>query len=132
MIIDSSAWIEFFRRTGSPTAVAVRSAIEDPSSRLMTTDIVRLEILAGADREEVRKRMNSLLAGCQDIAQIARADVDDAVELFQRCRTRGEGVRSPNDCLIAAIAVRVDVPVMHADRDFEVLARHTRLQVIRP
>jgi hypothetical protein len=131
VIIDSSAWIEFFRTTESGAATAVRAAIENESSRLMTTDIIRLEILAGADDERLRKRMNSLLAGCEDVRQIPRSDVDDAVDLFQRCRLRGETVRAPNDCLIAAIAIRVGVPVLHADRDFDVLARFSRLRVAR-
>src|ERR1700753_3582396 len=97
----------------------------------MTTDIIRLEILAGANDEAVRRRMNSLLAGCEDLAQVPRGDVDDAVALFQVCQARGESVRAPNDCLIAAIAVRAGVPVLHADRDFDVLARHTRLKGVR-
>lgn len=130
MIIDSSAWIEFFRRTGSAAALAVRESILDESVDLMTTDIIRLEILSGADDQRVRKQMNSLLAGCEDIPQIRRADVDSAVDLFQKCRAQGDTVRAPNDCLIAAIAIRVGVPVLHADRDFDVLANHTRLQVV--
>jgi hypothetical protein len=28
------------------------------------------------------------------------------------------------DCLIGAVALRVGVPVLHNDRDFDVLARH--------
>ena len=94
----------------------------------MTTDVIRLEILAGSDRDPARRRMNSLLAGCEDVAQLPRADVDDAVQLFQACRKRGETLRSPNDCLIAAIAIRVGVPVLRADQDFDVLERHTPLR----
>jgi hypothetical protein len=33
------------------------------------------------------------------------------------------------DCLIAATAIRTSTPVLHADRDFETLARHTTLQI---
>ena len=33
------------------------------------------------------------------------------------------------DCLIAAVAIRADVPVLHRDGDFDVLARHTELEV---
>jgi predicted nucleic acid-binding protein len=132
VIIDFSAWAEFFRRTGSAVHHALRSTIADSSTRLMTTDVIRLEILAGAHDDSLRKRMNSLLAGCEDVQQIPRADVDDAVTLFQLCQARGETVRAPSDCLIAAIAIRVDVPVLHADRDFDVLARHGRLRVVKP
>lgn len=128
VIVDSSAWIDFFR--GNDQHGKVRAAIEDDAVDLMTTDVIRLEILAGADHDSLRTRMNSLLAGCTDAAQIPRADVDDAVALFQQCRKRGETVRSPNDCLIAAIAVRLNVPVMHADQDFEVMKRHTRLRTV--
>jgi predicted nucleic acid-binding protein len=32
-------------------------------------------------------------------------------------------------CLIAAVAIRNDVPVLHHDADFDVLARHTPLRV---
>jgi hypothetical protein len=96
----------------------------------MTTDIIRLEVLAGVDEPARRKRTNSLLAGCEDVAQIPRGDVDDAVMLYQACRERGETVRAPNDCLIAVIAIRAEVPVLHADRDFDVIARYSRLRVV--
>ena len=36
------------------------------------------------------------------------------------------------DCLIAAVAIEADVPVLHADTDFDVLARHTQLRVEEP
>ncbi len=36
------------------------------------------------------------------------------------------------DCLIATLAIRADVPVLHAGADFDVLARHTGLQIEQP
>jgi predicted nucleic acid-binding protein len=33
------------------------------------------------------------------------------------------------DCLIAAVAIKANLSVLHADKDFDVLARHTRLRV---
>jgi predicted nucleic acid-binding protein len=32
------------------------------------------------------------------------------------------------DCLVAAVAIRHNIPVLHRDRDFDVLARHTELR----
>ncbi len=37
----------------------------------------------------------------------------------------GETVGALTDCLIAAVAIRSGSSVLHADRDFDVLARHT-------
>jgi predicted nucleic acid-binding protein len=38
-------------------------------------------------------------------------------------------VRKLIDCLIAAVAIDADVPILHADTDFEVIARHTALVI---
>ena len=40
-----------------------------------------------------------------------------------------ETVRVLMDCLIGALAIRADLPVLHADADFDALARHTPLRV---
>ena len=58
-------------------------------------------------------------------------DYEDAAALYRACRRSGETVRKLIDCLIAAIAIRTDLPVLHADADFDVLARHTPLRLDR-
>ncbi len=40
----------------------------------------------------------------------------------------GFTIRSPFDCLIAACAIRNGVSLLHSDRDFNTIARFTRLQ----
>lgn len=52
-----------------------------------------------------------------------------AAAIHRRCRVRGETVRNMTDCLIAAVAIREDVPILALDRDFEVIARHTPLRL---
>lgn len=34
------------------------------------------------------------------------------------------------DCLIAAVAMRYEAELLHADRDFDVIARHTPLRLV--
>lgn len=53
-----------------------------------------------------------------------------AAALQRLCRRAGQTVRSLGDCLIAAVALRLDLPVMHCDRDFEVLAKHAGLRIV--
>jgi predicted nucleic acid-binding protein len=57
------------------------------------------------------------------------ADYETAAALYRSCRRGGETVRKLIDCLIAAVAIREHVAVLHRDTDFEVLARHTALHV---
>jgi len=54
----------------------------------------------------------------------------DAVEIYRLLRANGFTIRSPNDCLIAACAIRNNVPLLHADRDFDVIARFTMLRAV--
>jgi len=52
----------------------------------------------------------------------------DAGLIYSRARQRGFTIRSAMDCLIAAIAIRHDLLLLHGDRDFEVIARFTPLR----
>ncbi len=96
-----------------------------------TCDAVRMEVLAGARDESHLLGLRRLLARAAVIPTRA-TDYDDAAALYRRCRRQGETVRKLIDCLIASIAVRAGIPVLHSDADFEVLARHTELEVYTP
>ena len=54
---------------------------------------------------------------------------DDAAALYRLCRREGETVRKLIDCLIGAVAIRANAPILHNDADFDVLARHTDLKI---
>ena len=57
------------------------------------------------------------------------ADYDEAAALYRACRREGETVRKLVDCLIGSIAIHAGAAVLHNDSDFDVLARHTGLEV---
>jgi len=127
ILVDTSAWVEYLRGTGSPTSVRVRG-YRDLTDELSITDVVVMELLAGADSPGAEQRVEAIAAGLP-MLPVERVDYVEAAALFRRCRSGGETVRKLDDCLIAAVAIRNDVPVWHNDRDFDVLARHTPLLV---
>lgn len=47
----------------------------------------------------------------------------DAGALYARCHWKGVTPRSPHDCLIAQLAIENSVPLLHDDKDFELMAR---------
>jgi predicted nucleic acid-binding protein len=96
-----------------------------------TTDVVVMEVLAGARDDDHRDRLRRLLARCEHLPVEGLDDFETAADLFRACRRGGETVRALTDCLIAAVALRTSVPVLHADRDFDVLAHHTGLRAER-
>lgn len=56
-------------------------------------------------------------------------DYDRAAMLYRQCRLVGMRVRRLTDCLIAAVAIRNDVAVLHVDRDLDVLASVVPLRI---
>jgi predicted nucleic acid-binding protein len=54
--------------------------------------------------------------------------LEEAVDLYRRARRSGVTFRSSIDCLIAAMAIRHGMAVMHRDRDFANLARVSGLK----
>ena len=125
ILIDTSAWVEFLRDTGSPVCDRVDALLGDD---IAVSDAVRMEVLAGARDEQHLAALRGLLARAS-VVSTTPADYEDAAALYRSCRRGGETVRRILDCLIASVAIRAAVPVLHADADFDVLARHTALRV---
>lgn len=61
------------------------------------------------------------------LVPIRPGDSDQAAALHRQCRRRGETVCVLIDCLIGALAIRADLPILHCDSD--ALARHTLFRV---
>jgi predicted nucleic acid-binding protein len=121
ILVDTSAWVEFLRGTYSAVCDAVDLLLDDD---LAICDAISMELLAGARDEKQLTQFRGLLARTT-VLPTTPADYELAAVLYRSCRTRGETVRKLIDCLIAAVAVHADVEILHADADFEVLARHT-------
>lgn len=124
-LIDTSAWIEFLRDTGSPVCRRVDDLL---AVEVATCDAVRMELLAGARDERHLQQLRRLLARAT-LLPTEPVDYDAAASLYRTCRQRGHTVRKLIDCLIAAVAMRGNVPVLHLDADFDILARHAGLDI---
>lgn len=127
ILIDTSAWVEFLRDTGSTVCNRVDTLL---AKDIATCDPVRMVVLAGARDERHLTDLRRLLARAS-VMPTGPAEYEEAAALYRTCRRSGETVRKLIDCLIAAVAIREGIAVLHADDDFEVLARHTALKIDR-
>jgi len=121
ILIDTSAWIEFLRDTGSPVCQRVDDLLD---TEIVSCDVVRMEVLAGTHDEQHLR----LLARASTLP-IESVDYDTVAALYRTCRQQGRTVRKLIDCLIAAVAIR-NVATLHMDADFNILAQHTFLNVV--
>lgn len=128
ILVDTSAWIEFLRATGSPVHHQVRTLVTSRAP-LATTEPVVMEVLAGARDGAHLRSLRQLLVGCDLLPVDGLAAWERAAAIWRRCRAAGDTVRSLTDCLIADVALAAKVPVLHVDRDFAAISRSTGLEL---
>ena len=128
MVPDTSAWIEFLRGTGSPAHRALARLLRRPT-QIAVTEVVVMEVLAGARTPAHLDDLRSLMRSFTMLPLRGLADYERAAAIHRRCRAKGSAMRRMPDCLIAVPAIRADASVLHTDRDFDAIARHTPLRV---
>lgn len=124
-LIDTSAWIEYLRQTGSRTNIEVRRTLNIGAQ---ICDVIRMEILAGARDQQHVTQLEKLLARATTI-QTEPVDYDNAAAIYRACRKLGVTIRAQIDCLIAAIAIRTNTKLIHHDSDFDAIAQVTKLKI---
>jgi len=112
ILIDSSAWVDFFRNR-NPLANVVDQALEDDEAALCGP--VMTEIRRGLSPTG-RAKVLRLLQGCHTVEQPAQL-WDDAGDLGYLLARRGVAVKTL-DLLIAATGLAYDLPILTRDSDF--------------
>lgn len=120
LLVDTSAWIEVFRRPGRITL----DDMVDDRDRIVTCLPVIQEVLQGFDDERAFQiaRIAMYALPCVE-SPLTSPLIDSAVDIYRRARRGGVTVRSSVDCLVAACATRHRLTVIHRDRDYGHLAR---------
>ncbi|MDE0103783.1 MAG: PIN domain nuclease [Bryobacterales bacterium] len=123
-LIDTSAWVEFLRDTGSLTCERVTDLL---AAEIAVCDAILMEVLAGARNERHLLDLRRLLARAT-VLPTRPIHYEHAATLYRQCRQRGATVRKLIDCLIAAVALDAEVAILHCDADFSTLAAHCGLR----
>lgn len=85
-LVDTSAWVEFLRDTGSLVCTRVDELLD---GQIATCDAIRMEVLAGARDESHLNDLRRLLARAS-VIDLVSGDYEDAAALY---RTVAVGVR---------------------------------------
>jgi predicted nucleic acid-binding protein len=129
VLADSSAWIEFLRGGDHPVRARLRTLVERRGVSI--TEPVVMEVLAGVPIRS-HAGIRSALVALPLLPTRGLDDYEAAARIYQACRAGGDTPRGLIDCLIAAVAIREGAAVLHHDRDFDVIARHTPLEINPP
>lgn len=127
-LIDTSAWVEYLRATGSDADRLTEALLEDGA---FTTDVVVAEVLMGARSDRHAQELRGMLNRCHFVPARPLFDFEHAAEIYRACRRGGFTPRSLTGCLVAAVAIDRGLPLLHHDQDFVGIAAHTPLALVR-
>lgn len=88
------------------------------------------EVLQGANSRRLSLLQRAFYDAAMLDAPLPFERFEYAVQIYRDCRDAGITPRSGVDCLIAAIAIAYDVPLLHDDRDFEHIKRVAPLKTL--
>jgi predicted nucleic acid-binding protein len=121
ILADTSAWVEYDRATESAVDLRIADLI-DTDGPLATTEPVLMEVLAGARDDRREAQLRALLLRGTLLAFDPVADFDAAARIYRRCRAAGVTPRGMIDCMIAAVAHRLEATLLAHDADLDRIA----------
>ena len=127
VLVDTTVWIDFFDDRKKPPVAALQQAIENEED-LCICGVILAEVLQGirsdADYIETKIYLEDLI-----YLPMWQKTYVSAAEVYRSLRKRGVTIRKPVDCMIASVALENDTWLLHNDRDFNQIAKHTNLKI---
>jgi hypothetical protein len=127
LLVDTSAWIVSFRKSGHEQMKKTLLEALDTLS-VATTDIVILELLQGCRNRNEYDAMHARLTALETIP------INEAVwdlSYTTGYDLRREGITVPTlDIIIAAAAKIHDCSLLHHDRHFRTISKHLHINAV--
>lgn len=124
-LVDTSAWVFALRRRPNQAILRRIDALFDEGT-IATCGLIELELLQGAVNPEEFARLEARLSGPRRLAT-EEGDWKAAARLAYSLRRVGITAGS-TDLLLATVAMRNGAILLHADRDFDLIAAHSPLR----
>jgi predicted nucleic acid-binding protein len=127
-IFDTSVWINFSKGIENPQTLKLEDYLTNYPKQVYITPTIIQEFLMGlrfeTDFVKYQFQFYYLNSFKSDWENISIA----AAKLYFDLREKGITVRKSTDCLIAQIAIKNDVLLVHLDSDFELIANNSSLR----
>ena len=126
-LVDTSVWIRWFR------GGSLKRPEPNDLIGIVTCSPILQELMQGFDDLPAHGRIRTQLLSIPRLTDPIPVEVFlSAADISRLARRKGYTIRSSSDCLIAAIAILNQVPVMHIDQDFDIISSFTSLRTVKP
>jgi predicted nucleic acid-binding protein len=128
VIVDTSAWVEYFQLGDPATAENVDRCLAQ--DRVGIGDLVYCEVMQGIYSPRRREEISSLLLPLPHFEMVGFEIAEQAAANYRLLRSRGITVRKTIDVIIGTFCVENGLEIVHHDRDFDLMAPHIGLVVL--
>ena len=128
VLVDTSVWIDFFASKPYPHVNTLENLILNRED-LCFCGIVLTEVLQGIRENSEFKRTRDLLTNLILLPMEYPIFLRSA-EIYRTLRKKGITIKKPVDCMIAAVAIENDIPLLHNDKDFVPIEKHLGLKTL--
>lgn len=126
IVVDTSVWVDWFNDHATVEARRLQEVLHQES--VGVTGIIVTETLQGFRTDAGFETARRILTALPTLELDSDGYVE-AAALHRRLRRRGVTLHGVTDCLIAQCCIAAGAELLSADRDFEVIARYTRLRL---
>lgn len=129
VIIDTSAWIEYFRDGNKKTVDKVDFCLENDFAGV--GDLIYCEIIQGIKDARSRKKLSSFLLALPQYDLCGFHIAEKAAFNYRLLRSKGITIRKTIDVIIATFCIENDFELIHFDRDFNAMQTHLDLKAFK-
>jgi len=128
VIVDTSAWIEYFN-DGIPCVVKkVDRCLEQDMVGI--GDLVYCEIMQGIRSSRERNQVSLLLLALPQFNMVGFGIAEKSAANYRLLRSRGVTVRKTIDVLIGTFCSEHEFQLLHNDSDYDMMAKHIELNIL--
>ena len=129
ILVDTTVWIDFFSARSYPHVKTLENLILNRED-ICLCGIILTEVLQGIRKDSEFNRSRDLLANLVFLPMQYSIFLLSA-EIYRNLRRKGITIRKPVDCMIAAVAIENDIPLLHNDKDFIPIEKHFGLKRLK-
>ena len=129
-LADTSVWIDYFNsKNNSPQKQKLKNYIES-GEQVFFCPVIYQEVLQGVRNDDDFKKIKNFIGGFDMTKTDIITASNYAVDIYRALRKNGLTIRKPQDCLIAAYSIIEDLPLLHSDKDFDVISTMFELKIM--
>lgn len=127
ILVDTSVIIDFIFGTTTKQTTYLEHIIEK-GEIICTCGPILAEVLQGCKTEKLYRQYFDAMSELVYIGATKMTHIK-AAEIYRDLRKKGVTPRGTIDCIIAAICIEHELLLLHNDKDFSSIAKHTALKM---